>query len=288
MEKFDDNKLMTAVFLGDLLEAEELLKAGHCPNLACKFGNTAIHIAAANQNIRAVMLLLKFGADINICDNSGQSLLHMCLSCCPKSPSPVFIEFLLACGADPNLRDEHGRTALFYAIGNFSLVSVLLADGANPDIQDNDGETLCYRAIGHVKDLLMFLPFDFRPTWCHILKQNNWRKFATLMNFCNPISNLPQRYIYNCIEVNLIRHGNGDALRYLWRIGVMRWPIPGLHYVIDKSLIGFAIRHLGSEDPLIPFLKHTRNCLNVLILIGNQRLPSDLLRMMTVKFLGGK
>jgi ankyrin repeat protein len=54
--------------------------------------------------------------------------------------------FLLKKGADPNLKDKEGQTALFFAADSPDRVDLLLKYGADINAQNNDGETVMIRA----------------------------------------------------------------------------------------------------------------------------------------------
>jgi ankyrin repeat protein len=81
------------------------------------------------------------GADPNIKDNSGKTPLHEVLS---KAEPPIeLVKTLLKAGADPNATTDEGRTPLHYAVlhDNPRLISLLLKHGADPTIKDNYGKT---------------------------------------------------------------------------------------------------------------------------------------------------
>ena len=64
-----------------------------------------------------------------------QGLLHVTLA-------------LVASGQNPNMRDTHGRTALWYAAsqGQVEVTKALLSKGADPVVADNDGNTGLHKA----------------------------------------------------------------------------------------------------------------------------------------------
>lgn len=107
-------------------------------------GRTPLSWATLRNDQKTVETLLAFGADPNICDNSGNSCLHfvrspeLCsalldkkadvhiaektlgMSCmqavCKRSDDPKVIELLHSRGADVNFRDNDGETPLMNAI----------------------------------------------------------------------------------------------------------------------------------------------------------------------------
>jgi ankyrin repeat protein len=54
-------------------------------------------------------------------------------------------------GADPNIQDVYGRTALMFAAGkgHFDIVKLLLIYGANPHLRDDQGNTAYMYAVRH-------------------------------------------------------------------------------------------------------------------------------------------
>lgn len=74
-------------------------------------------------------------------DENGQTFVHHAV----KSRNLPMLKCLLETGADPNIQDKYGNTALFYCCGkahkNGETVKMLLTYGANPDIVNKDGLT---------------------------------------------------------------------------------------------------------------------------------------------------
>jgi len=57
--------------------AKELLEKGADPNLTCKDGNTALHIACARRDVEMIRLLLEHRADRNIQNGAGQTSFRL-------------------------------------------------------------------------------------------------------------------------------------------------------------------------------------------------------------------
>ncbi|KAK4188223.1 hypothetical protein QBC35DRAFT_210328 [Podospora australis] len=84
------------------------------------------------------------------------------------------VRVLLAAGADPNIRSSSGTTALFYAVGNVrgctesptDTLAALVAAGADVNAQDGDGYTPLRQAAlgGNVAAMKVLLDGGARPT----------------------------------------------------------------------------------------------------------------------------
>lgn len=87
-----------------------------------------------------IQLLLQAGADINVQDSKGHSLL----SCAVSEGDTELAEFLLKEGANPNIVDHAAWTPLVTAIvkDREEIVPLLLKAKADPHIKDINGRTL--------------------------------------------------------------------------------------------------------------------------------------------------
>jgi hypothetical protein len=93
---------------------------------------TPLMAAAIQGDASAAQRLLAAGADINIQDQSGQTaLIYACRS--PKA-SPAVVKLLLASGADVNVRSRNGYTALLWAQtrNDADVIRLLRRAGARP------------------------------------------------------------------------------------------------------------------------------------------------------------
>lgn len=124
-------------------------------------------------NLEVVKILVeKFGADVNLQPLTivyqggggyvhlpGATALHV-VSCGTHWWRTEAVKYLLSKGADPELRNEKGQTALHIAVSNDHLYGtyrqrqttrLLLEHGADPNVMDNNGLTCLNKAIHDVE-----------------------------------------------------------------------------------------------------------------------------------------
>lgn len=76
---------------------------------------------------------------------NGEGAIHIVV----KRGDATYLRYLLAKGADPNLRDGEGETAMMLAVqaGQPELVQILATAKANANLANNSGETPLIRAV---------------------------------------------------------------------------------------------------------------------------------------------
>lgn len=96
----------------------------------------SLFTAAKQGNIVAVKELINKGADINfVCETSCKGWTPLMIAAAENHIDVV--KFLLEKGANPNVQNQYGRTALHFAV-NYSfepIVNLLLENGADPKIK---------------------------------------------------------------------------------------------------------------------------------------------------------
>lgn len=99
-------------------------------------GHSPLIIAAYNNQIEVVKILLKSGAKVNYSFSQGNALHGAAYRGHQEIAS-----HLIKAGCNTNLADENGSTPLMYAtIGQHAtLASLLLKHGADPLLKDNTG-----------------------------------------------------------------------------------------------------------------------------------------------------
>ena len=162
-----ETPLMAAARSGDAESIQLLLDAGAEPNVAeTSLGETALMWAAAEDHADAIRVLVTGGADPSIAsrvlDLAPMNWLNigMVSTVLPVGGWPPLLFAgrenataaalaLIEVGADPDIRDPDGLTALNVAIMNehYDLAAALLEAGADPDAADNTGMTALYGAV---------------------------------------------------------------------------------------------------------------------------------------------
>jgi len=123
----NEKRLLTAAEKGDTQQVLKLLKEGTDINAADENSRTALHWAAAHGLEALAQGLLGAGADINAADAFGMTPLHYA-----ASQNVKVAKVLLANGAQVNVRNEDGDTALAYAMrrGHPEMEALLRQHGA--------------------------------------------------------------------------------------------------------------------------------------------------------------
>ena len=103
-------------------------------------GDTPLIVSARNGNVKTIIQLIKSGADINVTDNNGSSLLNIAF----ENKYDNLIKLLLDYDIDPNQNDIHGNKIIFYYLENgmYDMVKYFINCGADINKKNGNGDTL--------------------------------------------------------------------------------------------------------------------------------------------------
>lgn len=100
-------------------------------------GEGGIHITTRRTDLPWVGFMLKYGADVNMKDRDGNTALMLASVARWTDGVNLFVRVK----AQPNLQNRLGETAILKAVQarDLQIVEMLLGAGADPDIADNSG-----------------------------------------------------------------------------------------------------------------------------------------------------
>ncbi len=136
-----DTQLCEAAFVCDFVRVRELLAKGGNPNVRDGDLRTPLHQAVLGNSVGLLGLLLEAGAHLDAKDNHGFTALHYAA----QEFLPEIARILVGRGADVNACDEDGNSVLWRAIvsarGRDEIARFLLENGARDDLANHQGET---------------------------------------------------------------------------------------------------------------------------------------------------
>lgn len=145
------------------IEAIRLLAPRGNINAQNTDGNTPLFIAVWKGHIDSIKALIEQRADINEIDDNGMTLLHHAA----KYGQAEAIRFLVKPG-NVNAKDRFGRTPLHFAISSrggdrADVVRILLEKGADINAADNEGQTpLCTAAASTVANKTVRVLLEYK------------------------------------------------------------------------------------------------------------------------------
>ncbi|CAB0037932.1 unnamed protein product [Trichogramma brassicae] len=148
----------------DLVEG--FLKVGQDPNLLVeKTGDSPLSLASKNEDQEAFELLLRHGANPNLANAQGLTLLHV-LSKRSFGTDASRLVFKISEEIDQPLqidvRDNLGNTPLHLALRRikYNVAKLLLEKGADPNLTDADGSTALHICVSDFNDNFAKLIFE--------------------------------------------------------------------------------------------------------------------------------
>ena len=136
---FGGDEVFIAARNGDSVAVEEYLLGGNNVNARDTKKVPLLQHAAAADETKTLLILIKHGAQLDLTDKLGNTAL---IQAAAYGASRA-IDILLESGAKIDLENRQGETALIKAAqsGHLEAVEILLAKGANSEISDFTGRT---------------------------------------------------------------------------------------------------------------------------------------------------
>lgn len=138
----DWTPLAFSVFFERKEEADLLLKLGANPNVCLDSGYTPLHIAVNSGNLKIIELLHIYGANLN--SKSLRGVTPIMLAC--ENGYETVVRKLIDCSADINIVDNSNKTCLDYAnnSGHQSIINLINFHTLNNtlDIQNNNNKRI--------------------------------------------------------------------------------------------------------------------------------------------------
>jgi ankyrin repeat protein len=122
----------------DIYSLKFYINSGFDIDMKDKNGKNLLHYHYKNLNM--LRELIKYGADVNIKDNTGHAIFHNSII-----TNKEFLDIILTTNVDLNLKDVSGTTILQYAIASPDTFKRLVDAGADINVKDNTGLTIRQR-----------------------------------------------------------------------------------------------------------------------------------------------
>ena len=135
---------------GEIKKLRLLRDQGYNLDIKCiNWGSTPLMYATKGGHLDCVMLLIKHGVDVRAKNRTDREVLHFAI----ENNRPDLINFLIEKGANINaIEKTYGYTPLFRAVSlrkEGPIINLLLQLGADPNVKDNKGKTLLHCASNY-------------------------------------------------------------------------------------------------------------------------------------------
>ncbi|CAH1783527.1 unnamed protein product [Owenia fusiformis] len=147
--------LMMACYTGKLESVERLRQAGASYDITDKAGCAAIHSAIDGKNSELIEWILDDGADVNTKELSTK--WTPLLRCASVNGNVNVASTLIKQGAELDIKDADGKTALMIAVvnGHQPLVELLLSKNADVQAKNEFGKTVIEMAHSMDRQLII-------------------------------------------------------------------------------------------------------------------------------------
>ena len=231
-----------------------LIGIGADVNARANNGCTPLMIAADNGDINAVSSLVKCGANVDLQGKAGHTALHHAVLG-PQASICEILSCLIKKGADVNAHTFHNATPLMLAShdGHVNAVTFLIKHGADVDLQDKDGDTaLHYAASSSLPEIVETLLNLGASHMC------NHQGLTPLHEACIATNFGVVGYLIQRPEIT--REQRVDALELLGASWAIHYNVIGFHVRLVERGLMYIKRGMEERfvDPSRPILKQPK------------------------------
>lgn len=137
LDRMKESFLLASALGGNTRDCESLLDIGAQVNYQSNNGDTPLLVACKRGHIETIHLLLRYGADANICGDDSMNSLHVCASLGNAYALKILLD--LSENVNINSKTNDGLTAYDIALANrFDDVCLLLLQYMESDSSTNN------------------------------------------------------------------------------------------------------------------------------------------------------
>lgn len=158
---------------GPVGDMRRLLKSGVDLDSRDEHGNGLVHLATGANNVEALALLIRAGADVHAKNNDGVTALFAAAACYGLDEAGVM---LASVDPDLSVHAMEGYHAIHIAAAKYNktrMVEVMLQRGVPADIKDPEGRTPLFYAIAEKRPAaeVLCMAGGFHPDDMSLLKE---------------------------------------------------------------------------------------------------------------------
>jgi len=186
-----------------------LIASGADVNAICKRGRSVLHWALRSDSAICCKVLLDAGADVNLADNGGWTVLTRCI-CFVSEPEEI-VEMLLHAGADMNFLVRQGMNALMHdvMIPSSGPFEKILQRGADIEIRKHAGRTAVFHAVDCNNHFVISLLINLDASLSHLDEQGN-----SIIHYAAAFATLKTMGILGRSRIIEIRMDNAAIVSY--------------------------------------------------------------------------
>lgn len=152
-DQWGHTPLIQAIWSDRLNIAKFLIQAGADVNKLDYCNKPTLHLASEKHDIELIKMLVSSGINIHAVDNRGETALFNAI----EANDLDLVKYFVNIGLDVNKISGYGDTPLLRSVGKYryvdaDIISFLIASGANLELKNSSGNTALYEAVQWTKD----------------------------------------------------------------------------------------------------------------------------------------